>query len=67
MNWKIISEELVTEDNVHYIGYGIEYLDYRISDISLDRDEIIEIAGMLNRYGVTPITANDVIEDYLNR
>ncbi len=65
--WKIMTENLVTEDDVRYTGYGVEYLDFRISDICLERDEIIGLADMLNRYGVTPVTAGDVIEDYLNR
>ncbi|MBP0984338.1 MAG: hypothetical protein J6A19_11490 [Oscillospiraceae bacterium] len=63
--WEIIYEERRTEDNIEYTAYGVRCGSFCIADLCADRREIFWFAKVLNEYGVSPVNAADIAEDYL--
>lgn len=63
--WKMTTDILQTEDGVQYTAYGITGGDCTISDISTDKDVILEFVDRLNKFGASPINAADIVEDFL--
>ena len=63
--WEIFMQHRTTEGNTEYTAYGVRYGSFCIADLCADRTEIAHFAHTLNRYGVSPINAADIAEDYL--
>ncbi len=63
---RVISAETDIEGTV-YTTYGIEYKNRRISDLSVDRQAVRELADMIESCDVDEVHIDYVIEDFLAR
>lgn len=71
MTYMVISETLSSEILGHYETFGIAAFDesdnqvMKISDISIDRDKVLDIAQKCNECNLDAIHLLNVIEDSL--
>lgn len=69
--YQAIKENLYHEDIGNYVSYGIAVtqdgvtVDF-ISDVSVDEDEVRELARIFTESGLSPIHLVDAVEDFLS-
>lgn len=65
--YKIAEDKIIMEDN-EYITYGISYDDeFYVKDISLNKEEIVQLIQLCNDGNLHPIHLYDVVEDFIGR
>lgn len=77
-NFELTSTHIITDNNQVIKSYGIhiynakKYLlsnpneSCRIDDISIDREEVLNLIRLINDLDVSPIHLPEIIEDYLS-
>lgn len=63
--WETFMQQRTTDDNIQYTAYGVRYGSFCIADLCTDAADIKQFAQTLNSFGVSPINAMDIAEDYL--
>ncbi len=58
---------MVAENDDQHETYGISKGDTVIKDISLNKNEILELVKLLNKLDVSELHARDIVEDFLGR
>ena len=69
--YQAIKENLYHEDIGNYVSYGIAVMHDGvtldcISDVSVDEDEVRELARIFTAVGLSPIHLMDAVEDFIS-
>lgn len=69
--YKMRKDKLMSEDNIHYVGYGIDaYSGLRrvksIKDITPNKEQLARQIKIWNRCRISLVHLEDVIEDFLD-
>lgn len=69
MNYKYqcIIQKFYNENVGEYITYGIEITDDNmiVNDVSCNKEKVDDIVRIINKYQVSPIHLDEIIEDLL--
>ncbi len=65
--WKLTQSSVTAETGDQYETYGISRGDMVIKDISLNKNEILELIKLLNMLDVSELHARDIVEDFLGK
>ncbi len=65
--WKLTQSSVTAETGDQHETYGISRGDMVIKDISLNKNEILELIKLLNMLDVSELHARDIVEDFLGK
>jgi len=65
--WNITESSVKSEDGGSVPTYGISCGETVINDLSVNKEEVEEFVGVLNRCGASEIHAYELAEDFLGR
>lgn len=65
--YQCIEQKLYNENVGEYITYGIEITDDNmiVNDVSCNKEKVDDIVRIINKYQVSPIHLDEIIEDLL--
>ncbi len=66
-NYKCVEQKLYDENIGEYITYGIEITDDNMimNDVSCSKEKVDDIVRIINKYQLSPIHLDEIIEDLL--
>lgn len=63
--WTITEKRYTNEEGENYTGYGVEFGECRVEDITTSRSAIQQFVDALNKFEASPIHIYEMIENYL--
>ena len=63
--WTITEKQFTSDEGECYTGYGVEFGECRVDDITPDRKAIGQFVDVLNKFGASPVHIYEIIENYL--
>ncbi len=63
--WTITEKQYTSEDGEDYTGYGVQFGECRVDDITPNRKAIGRFVDALNRFDASPVHIYEIIDNYL--